>query len=485
MAKVKARKIIFELSDTSREPGVCMNWPPKNALPEKEPYDLRFLTQKNPKMEASDEEGQKISTVEGKYLKASAVLSCFDWGAWSTLKVTAELENGQSVTGHLKSKSGPTEILLPKRAKDSKIADIWKKQAGVTTLPDDDDSETGPAGDGFAGDGLSLYEEYRGFRVELAKSWHERTSPTVKDYFVRDELRIGTDKAFKHFSKISGFAVHRIPADAHENRVINFNFSPETGPLRRFSKDKGQHLVILGPPNAEQRPEDRRQAGTEGVTICVPDRHGNVTPKDVDHIVIYRTPGRGRGDFTGTVVAGPDGRLVDNGSVDLYLFTIVHEMMHSVNVPEHGADPRLVEWHASEDGKDVIEGTYSPRTDGDMEVISTRPVIPYVEGRRDVPFSIFMSRLPYKMLSVASQGGSYSGDQGCIMRYRNAGAVEPANDSRNERVWLVLAPKEALGMGLCDQKTGTGVNAPPTSRYGDATNGACAKRLRVSDVEEP
>lgn len=127
----QAKKITFELLDTSREPGVCVNWPPKKALPEKEPYDLRFLIQKDPKMRAPDEQGQTISTVEGKHLQASAVLSSFDWGGWSTLKVTAELQDGRLVTGHLEGERGTTQILLPKRAKDSKIADVWKQNAGA------------------------------------------------------------------------------------------------------------------------------------------------------------------------------------------------------------------------------------------------------------------------------------------------------------------------------------------------------------------
>jgi len=66
---------------------------------------------------------------------------------------------------------------------DSQVSDSWKELNKATKLQDDDDNEEGQngVGDEHHGDGLSLYEEYRGF-IENKK--HIRTSPVKKDLMV-------------------------------------------------------------------------------------------------------------------------------------------------------------------------------------------------------------------------------------------------------------------------------------------------------------
>ncbi|RPJ85839.1 MAG: hypothetical protein EHM18_09275, partial [Acidobacteria bacterium] len=180
---VKARRIIFELSDTSREPGVVLNFPLTGVTKD---YDLQFSPRSNlpPRYIVSGAGNQRVETVRGEYSEASAILSSYDWGGWSTLRVTAELDDGVEIVGHLKGQREITRILLPKRADDSLIADSWKENAGAM-LPDKDDSETGPAGASSPGDGFSLYEEYRGF---YADSKHVSGHPKKIDFFVRNYI---------------------------------------------------------------------------------------------------------------------------------------------------------------------------------------------------------------------------------------------------------------------------------------------------------
>src|SRR5207248_2625192 len=115
---------------------------------------------------------------------ATANIACYDYGAYGKIKVTAEVAGGE-IVGYLQGDASKTAkpVLLPKRKDNSFIADAWKDDNGVSDLGDDDDSEDSPAGDGHKGDGLTLYEEYRGFSENLR---HIRTDPITKDLLIAD-----------------------------------------------------------------------------------------------------------------------------------------------------------------------------------------------------------------------------------------------------------------------------------------------------------
>jgi hypothetical protein len=450
----RARRFTFALNEVSKEPGICMNWPKRDlalATP-----DLAFESGTS-RLIVEDSQGQRGRTADGQFLGATAIVSAFDYGAYGELTVTAEMEDGELIEGHVVGQPTQAGLLIPRRWAGSKIADAWKESSGVVGLADSDDSETEPVGDGFAGDGLALYEEYRGLRMEFGQ-W--RTDPKTKDYFVRDDLRIGTTEAFTYFDKLSGFAVRRIAEDAHENRVINFNYSPEIAALRRCN----QHLVIL---RSAQSAFDASVEGAGGYTSAPTSRNGRVTPQDVDYICIFATPG----EMKDVVEPGSDGAL-RTVRADYYKIAIVHELLHSVNVKHHGAgDRKNAAWSAAADGTTVLEN-------GQAVKVS-------LESSDNVPYRAFMLQLPLP-LTVAVQNGAFSGDQTCVMRYANPLAyIYPGNGS-DQRIWLGMEPSEALGMLLCANKSGTGVNGPahpPWPRYGDAAVGACRTQMRVSDVE--
>src|SRR5262249_1723761 len=144
-------------------------------------YDLLFDTGRNPKLKIW-EEGQKAETTQPAITEAPATITSIDFGSFGRLKATATLEDGRTIVGRYKDDA---YLRLPKRAPDSNIADAWKEQMGVTGKPDDADDDDQPAGDGHKGDGLTLYEEYRGF---FAGGKHIRTRPDRKDLFIRDDI---------------------------------------------------------------------------------------------------------------------------------------------------------------------------------------------------------------------------------------------------------------------------------------------------------
>ena len=58
----------------------------------------------------------------------------------------------------------------------------------------------------------------------------------------------------------------------------------------------------------------------------------------------------------------------------------------------------------------------------------------------------------------------------------------------NKQYYLVDPGTEPIGMAICHDKLGTGVNAAghtPQSRYGDATNGDCFSHICPNDAVPP
>ena len=519
VAKVKARKIIFELTGTSREPGVALNFP--LAAGTSGDFDLQFSPKSNPPggYIITGPGNQRAETVPGQYTSASVMVSSFDWGAWSTLKVTAELEDGRSVTGHLRGKSGPTEILLPKRAKDSQIADIWKENAGVS-LPDADDSERGPAGESSPGDGFSLYEEYRGFYVH---GEHIAGDPKTIDFFVRNYIGPDAEPGIFFFADLTGTEVHSRLLDTEfdrKKRVMNANHG------------QGPHLVDQHGVFLETR------AGLDG------------------GLTIFSKAGvRGRPSITLSVNLQPRDSLTGMTTSENVPFSdlasaydraVAHELMHSVGAEHHGEGDgtAVFYFHYGDDPQNATGKPYFSFDNlpagstylgfarlpgvGDVKTIideaSGRDLASLMEGdmmlaRESMrPFrypgmleaarKYLAARQGYNIpwtaeqlaehdfdSSITSVGnwwyvgaehGECSGDELCVMRYSFARLYEKRG-TKNAFYHITKSRTERAGLELCRSPVGTGVNdrnRKPQPRYGDAaaTRGACAASIIFNDA---
>lgn len=170
----------FELVDTSREPGICMNWP---FAAEDEDFDLRLaakgggvLSEKDQKLvfegPPADEQGRPHAEVQ---------IDSFDFGARAELQVKCILEDGRELAGLMKGESDRAELIrLPKREGPDWVATAWRKENEVEAQAASEDQEK-VAGNDFVGDGYTLYEEYRGF-VLNGKHW--RGDPRRRDLIV-------------------------------------------------------------------------------------------------------------------------------------------------------------------------------------------------------------------------------------------------------------------------------------------------------------
>ena len=178
----------FQLLSTNW-PGTCMNagfddygtdpdlaFPSNQASKAAQPSGVTLKWYLHDK---DSEQGDAI-TVEWESEAPTAFLlrvNCYDYGAIG--KINAGLYNGAEANG--KKQYVLAHTMIPHATGKSKyIADEQKSDEGWIGWDgsDSEDSESGPADNPNAGDGLTAFEEYRGFEINGKPL---RTSPLEKE----------------------------------------------------------------------------------------------------------------------------------------------------------------------------------------------------------------------------------------------------------------------------------------------------------------
>jgi hypothetical protein len=242
-------KFKFTLYDVSDEKGYCLNAPtnlPTSGEDSDSWKDFQFPSQAG--FEISGTDSNIAETVASDFNEATVTIKSFDYGSFGKIKV--EFTNQDySFTCITIEVGGTNEYTrLPADTNDNCIADSWSGDTGPTgSYLATDDNETTPAG-ANNGDGLTRYEEYRGF---IVNGVHLRTSTLNKDLFVRDENTIGLGNA-----GMLGFELHSIGNDEWSGpttRKINSNGNNNQCAIRL--EDLGANgqgllgLCYLGTPN--------------------------------------------------------------------------------------------------------------------------------------------------------------------------------------------------------------------------------------------
>ena len=326
--------IRFRLKKVSKEPGVCLNYPRNgNRNPDlffyeekmKDNYILKLDKTKSndcpTEILVANDNPRHQHHYLGTVLKkrsadAKPIIRCEDYGAIGYLE--AEANHCVSIpprddesTVHKDCKVGSNMVKIPRDDNNNDIADAAPQDDGGAAPNKDEDNI--PVGDGYKGDGLTNYEEYRGFivggyrtiNVPLllvplvigTRKRHIRTDIKKKDVFIYDENNIGTG-----YLNTSGLIIHRIfdpdLFNGTGSRVINFNRQRHTG--------GEQHGLWL---------RNRNMPGLYGMSCG----GNNGPPRNKTHVCVNVSICRGAGE--------PPGRL-DN--------TIAHELAHGLNVWHHG-----------------------------------------------------------------------------------------------------------------------------------------------------
>lgn len=413
----------FELVGTSQAPGVCLNAPLQGAT---NAYDMRIDGAKTQLTTASD--GQSAESKSG-LTSSAVVINCHDWGAYTRLRVTAKLSNGKRVVAHLEAPSGQgapaTELSLPSDDNDNHIADAWDKTLGGS-YPEPWDEEEQP-GNPHKGDGLTLYEEYRGV---MARGKHIQLDPKVKELVVENPLGAIPAPGFALFEKATGgpHGIKIVEVGAGElprSRVVNCNHPND------WSHQDSQYGVRI----------------TEG-TFPDPATGGKALPENLIH-----TP-RDCEELrlsTPYVDAARQPTTANKAKVDELAWIVAHELAHGCGVRHHGDFTNFKDLKVKNDPPAIY--------DSDGNLITARPFD--VTG------------------GIGHWNSEGSGDVNCIMTYTSYynWSFHPAEPA------YIKASGLPHGTTFCTSEKGTGTNDPQRARpiFGNATYGKCLTQFHVRD----
>ncbi len=337
----------FELMNVSAEKGVCLNTP----IP-KEADQCRDLQLKNENGHEAWDDAKASSTkcdTKELYQQArtqrpekeySITVHSRDFGAYGFLRSFANVNKKTSLEGkpvyisipvkktdvtHPQGRLKKTEyadnrVTIPHDIDENRIADGGWSATGGVMVPDpannNEDEDDKPAGDGFKGDGLSTYEEYRGFKVMDGEGIaHVRTNHLKKDIFIRNES--GLDLAT--YKKVSGLEVQLINEKQYvddKTRIVNQNFNPVTHIVNQM----GLRLV------------DRHRNGNL-LGIAYSTTGQPTIPNQEIEIRIYGLK----------IAESCDAKKIKEKLAEKIAAVVAHELLHGNNVCHHGEQDASVE----------------------------------------------------------------------------------------------------------------------------------------------
>jgi len=293
--------------NSSQEPGICNN---KLRAEEQFQWDLQFLNPQNDfNVTSSSNEPYKNDKATTKQATTHAKLTvkCYDFGAYGTLTATAYIPNVGMRSARVKGNPGKFVVEIPIDDNNNFIADQWEREQGIKDLAllPTADNEIIPPPDGSGiqvGDGISLYEEYRGFLMEGLE--HKRLNPVKKDVFVYDQDNLG----FGYFGKL-GLEIRENPRMTPDHKVTIF-----------YNSDKhahDQYAIKLVKDSTMEPPYDIL---------------GEATVPGLNSPVVTATI------YTWRIQQAAQAHAGENW-FDTYEkllnITIAHELGHGVNLPDH------------------------------------------------------------------------------------------------------------------------------------------------------
>ena len=217
-------KVIFQLISTNWR-GFCMNAGDEAD----ESPDLKFADAQSNTAEEPSSVGLTWELKNGSEITAhwtdtaptsfKVKIRCYDYGAIG--KINAGLYNGADENGNRQYVTANT--MIPYSTNNNYIADEQESKTGWSGWngSNEDDSESGPIPNTHTGDGLTAFEEYRGFYI---KGTHKRTSPLKKDVFYHTDTALAAYGIGWADQLPTIFTLHPIEEDemvSKGSRIIN------------------------------------------------------------------------------------------------------------------------------------------------------------------------------------------------------------------------------------------------------------------------
>jgi len=233
----------FELMEVTTERGECLNSQSRDTEP-----DLFFDDGINAALGLTPAQKVgarwRVETTEPQE-KITLWVASRDFGAWGKLKAWVKMGDDWQPVAVEGSQLDYITIPLDESGAENFIADAWERTEGLSPGQDHrlDDDEEGPKNQ-HRGDGLSLYEEYRGVFV---KGDHFRTHPTHKDLFIHIQPGSGLDGYGNYFLNAAGTAVHELSESeffsSGHSQVINRNSSPDKR-WKQGHQQRGKYVMV-------------------------------------------------------------------------------------------------------------------------------------------------------------------------------------------------------------------------------------------------
>ncbi len=507
---VRVQQFIWQLEDTSREPGVAMNYPLTAEWDDKRDIELDA----DGEMFKLDEHKQRMERAVREGYEDTVKVVPFDWGGWSKLQVTAIMADGRQVRGKLKGKP-EFGMRIPKRDANSHIADVWKEK-NKSGADDLDDEKV--AGQDAAGDGYTLWEEYRGWYVNGEQ---KSGDPKKKDFFVLNLMGGDADKGIGLFKVLSQLEVHVLKSDQedkemsvakrlmNENRIEGAHVVDQHGVwIRSFDTagelgDKGARTVMekegtAGRPGLVKGIGLLKRGNTESVFNQPFNLPASSRPvvydRAIAHELLHSVGVEHHGSGEGTMSVGyisprnPDNKLgrpyySRDGKTPIDLKTEAGEDVAAREYPNY---EKFRDWIIAQQGeKYLAEGRdFIAKREGYESIKGMTP-----ESYRDMMIEQILV-YPFMRIEgvVGVKNGESSGNQDCVMRYCFAKFYESV---KGENAFYLVEPdSEPIGLTLCRSGQGTGINAAgrsPEPRYGDAANGCgnCFSQICPNDAVPP
>jgi hypothetical protein len=229
-------------------------------------------------------------------------------------------------------------VHVPLDVNQDGIADVgWKVGPGVqvnasAASDDKDDTPTGKA----KGDGLTAFEEYRGF---IARGQHIRTDPAVHDLFVNSDLSEGYGYASNLCNQpLACLAVHKIEASEFQEtgvfgaRLINGN-NQDTAGLVSVAGHYDQNALLIQEKPYRETVGNRDVSEIVGLTrVCLDSSCTVFGPRAVAYpIEIYTENIRALSPPN----KGEQYKLLeDPPDVSKIMQTIAHEIGHALYIKD-------------------------------------------------------------------------------------------------------------------------------------------------------
>lgn len=424
--KAKAESFELRLNNTSKEPGITINYPEEpdpNQFP-----DLRFLLL--PNIESVDEDQfTSVSSPDG--ITGKTYVASYDGGGWTTLTAEAILKDGRHIQGRLLKPGGEIDIRIPKRDPNSKIAEAWLKANGNPGEKDDKEKSDGNKNDG---DGLTAYEEYRGV---ISEGKFKRLNPNRKELgILANQTNFSLfNEGMNWFKSASELEIIRFDIDRHEIPIDN-RLNQNT----KSAHDFDQYVVYI---------TNGGLGGTGTLGVCYGKRQPMI-PANVFNVVI---------DWN-YIQAGYQKSLKEAMPAALkftlkeYLAqTVAHELGHAVNIKHHGTDK--------------TQGPFVY----DLPANSNKVRIFDRNGTLVTNCHCIIGGVGYENNTVES------GNMLCMLNYYPYYHWAYSLGADGTHIFNEV-PFLPLGKIFCTSKAGTGINAT-NIYFGVAANGECKGQIQL------